>query len=287
MRDRNFILYVVLGAILLVVLNLPDHVSLEVKSALRDGMAPLQSAITGFFRDVKEVFRSVRGLGGLAVEKKKMVSELARLNREVNLLKTLEQENAALREQLGFRSKATQKLIACEVITRDISGWWQSVRLNKGAAEGVLPNMAVITMDGLVGKTVAVSARTADVLLISDPSCRISARVSRTGAFGVLIGGGSSDRGQVACQMQFINKTVPLQPGDEVVTSGLGGIFPKGLLIGYADKITRDKADLYQMAEVIPRADLGMMDYVFVVADQGDVLSDYLQKKDMTGAVEE
>jgi cell shape-determining protein MreC len=70
--------------------------------------------------------------------------------------------------------------------------------------------MAVITMDGLVGKTVAVSARTADVLLISDPACKLSARVSRAGAFGVIAGAGVGSRGQVVCRMSFIDKTKPI-----------------------------------------------------------------------------
>lgn len=270
MRDRSIVLWVVLGAVLLVVLNLPASVSGQAKAMLREGVAPLQGAISGFSRWVGESVRSVRGIGGLMRENQQMSAELVRLRNEVRDLQALSQDNADLREQLQFSAQAKRRLIPCEVIARDITGWWETIRLGKGVTDGVSMDMAVMTSDGLIGKTVDVSARTCDVLLISDPACKVSARIVRTGAFGVVAGSGPAKSGQSSCHMEFINKNVPVLPGDEVVTSGLGGIFPKGLLIGYVDKIYKDETGLFQRADILPKADLGRLTYVFVVAEQGD-----------------
>lgn len=278
MRDRSIVLWVVLGAVLLVVLNLPASVSDRAKGMLREGIAPLQGALSGFSRWIGESVRSVRGIGGLVRENQQMSAELVRLRNEVRDLRSLIQDNAELREQLQFTTQAKRQLTPCEVIARDITGWWETIRLSKGLSDGVSMDMAVMTSDGLIGKTVDVSARTCDVLLISDPACKVSARIVRTGAFGVVAGIGPAKAGQAACQMEFINKNVPVLPGDEVVTSGLGGVFPKGLLIGYVDKIYKDETGLFQRADIIPKADLGMLTYVFVVAEQGDEVEDYPRK---------
>jgi rod shape-determining protein MreC len=200
-------------------------------------------------------------------------SENQRLSREVVRLlaqqrenKVLQRENEDLRRQLGFSARAAEDLVAGEVIARSRDGWWSTLRINKGAADGLKPDQAVISMDGLVGKTVSVSDRTADILLLSDPTCRVSAQILRTGSFGLVAGRGPSWEGQVVCRMEFINKNVPIVPGDEVITSGLGGVFPKGLLIGYVDRVYTDRTGLYQYADLISQADLGVLHYVFAVS---------------------
>jgi rod shape-determining protein MreC len=269
--------------LLLVVLNLPERVSDQAKSSVREGLAPLQEAVSGTGHRLREGVESLRGIGDLVSENRTMAGELVRLRNEARRLETLEQENIRLRQQLRFVESGARDLIPCEVIARDISGWWQTIRLQKGSADGVERNMAVVTTEGLVGRTVAVSPRTADVLLLSDPGCRVSAQIARMGVFGVLTGRGTSWKGQVSCVMDFINKNTPVRPGDEVVTSGLGGVFPKGLLVGYVDRVERDESDLYQRAYIIPKADLASLNYVFVVAQRSDPIVEMLRTRGMPG----
>ncbi len=284
MRDKSIVLWVVLAAVLLAVLNLPESVSGQAKAALREGVAPLQGAIAGFSNKVREIVRSIRGIGGALVENRKMAEELVLLRNRVRDQERLERENAGLRDQLQFVKRAQRQLIPCEVIARDITGWWETIRLGKGAMDGIGPDMAVITPDGLVGKTVSVSTRTCDVLLITDKKCRVSARIARTGSFGVVEGGGPTGSGQAVCRMEFINKNTPVLAGDEVVTSGMGGVFPAGLLIGYVEKAYADDTGLFQRADILPKADLGMVAYVFVVAEQGNPIDEYLKRMDSRGA---
>jgi rod shape-determining protein MreC len=265
MRQRNLTVWLGLLALLLAVLNLPPAASQSVKNLVRETIAPLQESMTDVLRSLREGVASVRGLGGLVDENKRLSQEVVRLLAQQRENKVLQRENEDLRRQLGFRDRAAEDLVAGEVVSRSRDGWWNTLRINKGASDGIKPDQAVISMDGLVGRTVSVSERTADVLLLSDPTCRVAAQILRTGSFGLVAGRGPSWEGQVVCRMEFINKNVPIVPGDEVITSGLGGVFPKGLLIGYVDRVYTDRTGLYQYADIISQADLGLLHYVFAV----------------------
>lgn len=265
MRERGIVTWLVLAAVLLALLNLPGPVSRRTKSALRDAVAPLQELATRSWRKLVEGARTVRGFGGLVRQHQAMSAELIHLRNRVQELRSLEWENQELRRQLDYGRSAERHLVPCEVIARDMTGWWHTLRLNKGTDHGIGPDMAVVTQDGLIGRTIEASPRTADVLLISDPLCRVSARIAPAGAFGIVEGTGPSPAGQAICRMQFINRNQPLQPGSPVVTAGLGGVFPPGLLIGYVEKVEVDEGGLYQRASVVAQADVGAATYVFVV----------------------
>jgi len=282
-RERNISIWLILGAVLLVALNLPESMSNRGKSIIREFLAPLQELVTTVNRGGQQWFTAVRGLGDMAIENRHMAAELTRLRSELRYLEALEQENIELRAQLGYLTRPERQLIPAEIIARDISGWWQTVRIGKGLAEGVEPYMAVVTPDGLVGRTMSVSAGTADVLLISDPSCRVSAYLPRTQAHGITSGRGLSVRGMPVLRMEFINKDVEIRPGDEVVTSGLGGTYPKGILIGYVEQVPMDDSGLFQTADIAPTADIGRLVYCFVVAESPDPVETLLRRRETGG----
>jgi rod shape-determining protein MreC len=171
---------------------------------------------------------------------------------------------------LRYRNRSGRNLIPCEVIARDMTGWWISLRLGKGFLDGLDKDLAVITPDGLIGRTIEVTPRTADVLLVSDHSCQVSVELVRTGTFGILTGQGRHPRGQALCRVDFLNKNAEIRPGDEVLTSGLGGVFPKGLLIGHVQRVETNPAGLSKRAHVLTQARLGGLTYVFVVQEEVD-----------------
>ena len=270
MRDRTLINVIVLGGILLLVLNLPPPMASRLKALTRDAVAPLQKVVDDVSRKMSESLNLLRGVGGLIEENRKQAEDVARLRIRVNDLQALEAENVQLREQLRFRQKDARNLAACGVLGRDVSGWWSTLRLDKGAQDGLQTDMAAITSEGLIGRVTNVSARTSDVLLISDPNCRISALVERSGAFGIVSGRGPSAQGLPTCRMEFIDKgrKNPVAEGDEVITSGLGGVFPHGLPIGKLEHVQTNASGLYLEADVLLKADLGALDNVFIVADR-------------------
>lgn len=271
MKDRRWIALCAIGLIVLAILNLPDTASLRVKGAVRDGLSPLQGALRGGVREVREIIRYVRGIGDLALENRALFEEIVYLRGEVRVARDLERDNQMLRELLGFSRRFPTRLISCEVIGRDSTGWWQTVRLDKGAESGVAEDRAVITPDGLLGRTVAVSDETADVLLLSDPTCKVSVRVARSGVLGIMTGLGGAPGEQPACRMDYMGLTADIQEGDEIVTSGLGGVFPKGLVAGRVTRVEVSADGLYRTAFLQINADLGRAEYGFVVATDADL----------------
>ena len=269
-RDRSVLVWILLGVALLAVLNLPEPLALRGKALVRESLAPLQELVTGITQSSRQWIGAVRRLGEMALANQQMAAELTELRSELRYLAGLEEENAALRDQLGFLQRPERQLVPAEIIGRDISGWWQTIRIGQGLVHGIDNDMAMVTPDGLVGHTMNVSAGTADVLLITDPTCRVSAIIPRVNVHGIVSGRGVPWRGQPLLQMDFINKDVTLEPGDEVVTSGLGGRYPRGIVIGRVERVERDESGLYQRADIVPAAEIGRLLYGFIIAETMD-----------------
>lgn len=269
MRNRSLIAGCVLAGALLLLFLLPESASSGLKGSLREGLAPLHGVLSGTALRLREVTSTLRGFGGLVGENRRMAENLIRLQAELRRLGALQEENDQLRTSLGFVRSSAFRLVPAQIIARDVSGWWQTVRINRGLQAGVEKACAVVTQDGLAGRTLDVSNSTAEVLLLSDPACRVAVRLPRTDAFGILRGTGVSFNGQVLCRLELINRNLEIRPGDEVVTSGLGGVFPQDLRVGYVDSVKKDASGLTQSARVQPCAVLSAMSTVFVIQPDG------------------
>lgn len=263
------------AVLLLTLVLLPDGCTRPVRRVFSGAVIPLQEQILHIGHRLREGVLTVRGVGGLAEENRRLLEEVVHLQTQLHLLESLEEENRRLRGHLEFRERETRQMIAAQVVSRGIDSWWQTIRINKGSRDGIFPGQAVVSSDGLVGRVTDVSSRMAEVLLISDPACRVSAKIARTGSFGVVRGAGVNRRGYPVAQMTFLHKDIPVRMGDEVVTSGLGGLFPRGIQIGYVEAVGQDEAGLYQKADIVPKAVLDLLDVVFVFAagpgDGGEV----------------
>lgn len=281
MKPGKTIFWIIVSIVLAAALNLPEGISSSIKGGIREGLAPIQGLAAQISLRFRESIRSVRGIGNLVSENQRLASEMTYLQDELIRLRGLERENIDLKRLLQFQKDSVRKLVPCEVIARDVSGWWRTIRLSKGSTDGIAEGMAVVTPEGLIGKTVAVSPRTADVLLISDPTCKVSAQVSRGGIFGIVSGRGPGKDGRINGVVEFINKDKQVRGGDELITSGLGGIFPKGLHVGYVEHVQLDDSGLFQSATFIPRADIGALEYVFVVVEEIDPVRDLLRRRGM------
>lgn len=274
-RERRYLVLIVLGTLFLVVLNLPDSVSGFLRSIFREGIASYQQVGARAVSGLSRTSESVGGFSEVVRERDRLAEDVAGLRAQVRALEGVRIENEELRDLLGFRQRVGYRTVPCEVIARDDGfGWWQTIRLNKGRADGLAENMAVITPDGVVGKTIEVSDSACDVLLISDRNFKVSVRFEQEGSFGILHGGGVSLRGKhslgVVCvpvpfQVEFVRKDLALRTGELVVTSGLGGVFPAGLIVGRVVGQAPDETGLYQRVVVTPTADLAKMRRVLVV----------------------
>ena len=274
MRGRRIVVAVVV-LVLAFCLNLPAPISLRTKQAARDNLLPYQNMMSLFLARARESVLVLLHARQVVQEKETLLAENAGLRYEVQSLKILERENDQFRRLLGFRKRQRHKLVLCEVLARgDPSGWWQMVTLNRGSDSGIRNDMAVVTAEGLVGRTQAVSKQSCDVLLITDPNCKVACRLVRGGAFGIVCGKGVSITGDPKLemlghvqplQMDYVPRDTVLEAGAAVETSGLGGVYPEGLAVGRVVEISRDRSGLYQRMALQPSAGLEVLKYVFVV----------------------
>jgi rod shape-determining protein MreC len=277
-RDRKYLLLIVLGTFFLVMFNLPESLSKSLRGGFREGIASYQGAIMRALARLHRTSAAMGNLADLGAERDRLTREVTTLRAEARSRERVVRENQELKALLGFRKQLPRRTVACEVIARDDGyGWWQTVRLDKGRDDGIREHQPVIIPEGLVGKTIEVSGQTCDVLLISDRNFRVAVRFDQDGSFGILRGGGVSVKGVhslgVVCspaslKVDYLRSDVGIKPGEMASTSGLGGVFPAGLVVGQVEKIGLDETGLYQVATVVPAADLGRLSQVLVVTGE-------------------
>ena len=275
MRGRAYLIFLFLFLAIVVLLNLPLPVSMRLKSGTRDNLAPFQTVVSILVGKVGAVASTMAQMIKSADADRALTEKVAALSLKVAELESIERDYEKLRKHVEFSKLQKHELLLCEIVSRgDASGWWQIIRVNRGSDHGVGRNMAVVSVEGLIGKTVEVSHDTCDVLLITDPNSKVAGRLAEAGATGIVVGKGVAIHGEGKaellcslrpCLMNYVSTDVKIASGAAVVTSGLGGVYPEGLLLGHVKEVQMDKSKLFQRAEVAPAADMGSLKYVFVV----------------------
>ncbi len=189
-----------------------------------------------------------------------MNEEVRRLRMEILSLKEKDLENKRLKKILTLKSKLDYPTLVAQIIGEDASGLFRTILINRGTDDGVFPDMAVTAPEGIVGKIIRSSAAMAQVVMITDPKISVDCRVERTRDRGLLTGSYS-----YLCILQYLNKEVRLKQGDLVVTSGLDGIFPRGMVAGTIDSIRSSEQGLFVEATVIPGVKISEIEEVVVI----------------------
>ena len=223
-------------------------------------MRPLQIAAQSTTDWIEEVQTNYSMLKGYKAENEKLRNRIQELEAEKNQLLEAGATNQRLRELLEFRSHLPTGTVTASIIANSGSSWFKSCLLDKGSTDGVRKGMAVVTPLGAVGQVVAVTARTAKVLLIADPNNGVDVLVQRTRARGIV--SGSLDNGTI---LKYVKRSEDIQEGDRLVTSGLDGIFPKGIVVGSVTKVRKQTLGLFQHIEVMPAVNLARTEEVLVV----------------------
>ncbi|MBI3316596.1 MAG: rod shape-determining protein MreC, partial [Candidatus Omnitrophica bacterium] len=165
---------------------------------------------------------------------KHLETRLAELESKVVLVGELERENERLKKLLAFKDSVSGKKIAARVISWDSSPWRKTILLDKGTQDGLKKDMVVIVPEGVVGRILETGPLTARVILLSDPDARVGAITEQSRAQGVLAGNGSGK-----LHMQYLTLESGVMVEETVLTSGISGIFPKGLRLGAVESISR------------------------------------------------
>lgn len=255
-----FLLLFLSLAVMTLILDRSDRLQ-PVKSLVAQVTSPIQEILTsamGGLTDFRELYVDMRACTAENEELQLMVDQLIIENVR---LREAEIENVTLREQLNFKqANPSFELLSAQVIGRDPSNLAGYLIIDRGTDEGVAVGMPVLTHRGLVGRVTETAPHSAKVLLITDPSSAVNALIQESRATGVVQG-----RVGQGLTMRYIQQTEEIEPGDLVLTSGLGGNFPTRLIIGQVTGVTKRDVELFQEAELRPSVDFGRLEMIMVL----------------------
>lgn len=204
-------------------------------------------------------FQQVTRAHNIFKENKRLREELTKVKTRITVLEEQAAENQRLRSLLGFGQDFSYHLLPARVIAREPSHLYRSMVINAGKKQGIGLYMPVVTKDGVVGKVIQTLPNMSLAQILKDPSARTSVMVKRTRFVGIL----ETENGRNFF-IRFRNH-VDVQPGDTIITSGLGGIYPKGLSMGQITKITNNHDPLFKKAFLRPSVDFEHLEEVFVI----------------------
>ncbi|MDD2272691.1 MAG: rod shape-determining protein MreC [Desulfuromonadaceae bacterium] len=197
-------------------------------------------------------------------ENLRLREDIRKLNQRV-----LEENEALLANQrleklLDIKKSVQAPTIAATIIGEDVTSWFRTLVINRGSSSGIREGMAVISADGVVGQTVKVSPSTSRVLLLTDHTSGIAATIQRSRARGVVKG-----KGEMLCTLEFTTREEDVKVGDMVITSGIGGVFLKGHIIGEVTMVKRGEYGIFQSVSIRPTVNISHLEEVLVVQRGG------------------
>lgn len=225
-------------------------------------MAPFQKAVTVSTNQIASMARHYVFLVNARKENEKLKMENSKLVEIVNNMREIQRENQRLTKLLAFKEQYLPSGVSAEVIAHDTTSEYQTVRINKGGDVGLKVRMPVITPEGVVGQLITVWQHYSDVLLLTDQNHALDVIVQRSRARGILKGGHP-----MKCELHYLARTDDVVVGDTLVSSGIEGIFPKGLFIGTIRRIEKKKFGVAQKVEVTPAVDLTKLEEVLVTTN--------------------
>lgn len=223
-------------------------------------LLPIQAGMVRIADSAAWLWAQFAEIGRLRVENARLRARVDALARETAALREQAASVPRLERLLALRGAVTYRTVAARVITRDPSRWFTTLTVDRGGRDGVVRNSPVVTPDGVVGRVIEVTATASRILLIADSRSALGVLMQGSRDAGVVEG-----RGRGTLHLRYLSRAVAVRRGDIVVTSGLGGIFPRGLTVGRIVSVTREEGALLQEAEVEPAAALDRLEEVLIL----------------------
>jgi rod shape-determining protein MreC len=257
------------GLMLLLALHLissgvsPDGRTGRPALVMMEVLRPFQAFESDLINNFRGFFSDYIDLAGVREENERLKSTLAQLQSEHTRLIELEVENHHLGDLLELREALAMPGVAARVIGGDATGLTRTLIISQGSSMGLRPEMAVISTDGVVGKLITVSPNTSRVLLISDHNSGLDALDQRSRARGIVAG--AMDDGLI---MKYVDRTGDVKPDDAVLTSGMDGIFPSGLLVGKVTQVSQEGPGLFLNIAIKPAVDFSKLEELLVLVER-------------------
>jgi rod shape-determining protein MreC len=222
--------------------------------------SPAQSLLTQARTSVSDLLDRYFFLTEVSRENDRLLREVDQLTRRNSDLLEIIKQQGRIKKLQGANKNGKVKSLTARVIGRDSTQWSKMIFIDKGTDDGIRGNVAVVTDAGIVGHTIHSTATTSKVLLITDSRSAIDSLFQNTRVPGV-----STGTGEGLCEIKFVPIDAELEVGDRVISSGLGGVFPKGRMVGSVVSVVKRRQELFQDVVVTPSADLSRLEDVLVL----------------------
>lgn len=261
-RTGYLLLAIMIGHVILISAQVQSKSGVRVLEVVTFGVfARIQNGAAGVVGGVRDVWGNYVGLRGVRAENESLRARVAELEVRLQEQRALAARTVKLQELLDLKAAASLPTLAAEVIAGNPNPGMRTVTIDRGSADGVQPNMAVIAPKGVVGRIVGEpAAHAARVQLLIDREAGAGALIERSRAGGVVVG----VEGDPPLRMELVSNLSDVKPGDVVVASGIDGIYPKGYTIGAVEKADRGQG-LYLHITVRPSVDFSGLEEVLVV----------------------
>ena len=232
------------------------------RGAAKSALAPLEQAMTSAAAQADRVAAIFGDVSALRAENAKLRAADEQERRQIVELQAAAKENAQLRQALDFQKSSGRRLVAADVIGAGPDPLTRTMEIDRGSADGIKPGMVVVTGAGLLGRVREVGPHAANVQTLADPQSRANVYLSKSGLQGTVTGGPTA----LALEIQH-SIGVTASAGDWVLTSGVGGSYPRGLVVGEIASITHRDTSTSDLAEVAWVNEPTSVSFVLVITD--------------------
>jgi rod shape-determining protein MreC len=232
--------------------NAPQKLALEI-------IGTAQLGITRITESFKNGWHNYAALVNVREENVRLREELRKHRAVNNEYREAVATNVRLAKLLEMKESIPAPTLTAEIIGADPSQWFKTIIIDRGSSDGVKAGMPVVTSEGVVGQVTNTSPHFAKILLATDPNSALDGLIQETRVQGIIRGGGNG------FHMEYVLKNNEVAKGDRIVTSGTGGVFPKGVPIGTVSKVEKTGKSMFQEIEIEPAADFSQLEHLIIV----------------------
>lgn len=235
------------------------------ESIIGDIITPIQGFMYKTATGISDYINSIKERRELAKNYQELVRQVDRLEKELLDYDELKKENERLKNLLNFEKNDRLFVAGARITGKDPGGWFNVFTVDKGSDDNIKVNSAVVTDKGLIGRVIDVGRNWAKVRAIVDGKSSVSGIVERTRDHGMVRGNNGLTYEDGLCRMVHLPLDSDIIPGDKIITSGLGEIYPKGIYIGEVIEVVQEKRELYKTAIIKPGVDFRRLEEVLII----------------------
>jgi rod shape-determining protein MreC len=256
---------IIITALFILLYNLRHPSPGLIRKMALEMVSPLETAINLPLQGLSDVWKRYIFLVGREENNKRLREQNSQLLDELIKYREGYQEGIRLQKILKLRDSLPFSTLAARVVGRNPSSIFKMILINRGERDGLRAGLPVMAVPGLVGRILETSWHVSRVLLLIDENSNIDALLQESRAQGILQGASSS-----GCNLKYVSKTMDVKVGEVVISSGLGGVFPKGLPLGVVTSVSKKEADLFQRINVAPFMNPAGIEEVLVIIPAKD-----------------